>query len=139
MLHPSPLDCLPTDQQEAHWVPSAPGGDQVLSLPPGKTNGLIWHFRLFGFPAPKLLCPADGQCVRSSHLLHSSLHGQSSEQVLTIPGGSASVVTPMDCTTPPKEDKVGTSSVEAPRPRQWWPDQKVRCQMIILVAMLLAF
>jgi hypothetical protein len=31
-----------------------------------------------------------------------------------IPGGSASVVASMDRTTPPKEDKVGTSSVEAP-------------------------
>jgi hypothetical protein len=33
---------------------------------------------------------------------------------VTIPGGSASVVAPMDCTTPPKENKVGTSSTEAP-------------------------
>jgi hypothetical protein len=32
----------------------------------------------------------------------------------TTPGGSASVVAPMDRTTPPKEDKVGTSSAEAP-------------------------
>jgi hypothetical protein len=44
----------------------------------------------------------------------SILHGQNPEQVLTISGGSASVVAPMDRTTPPKEDKVGTSSVEAP-------------------------
>jgi hypothetical protein len=36
------------------------------------------------------------------------------EQVLTIPGGSASVVVPMDRTTPSMEDKVGTSSAEAP-------------------------
>jgi hypothetical protein len=34
--------------------------------------------------------------------------------VLTISGGSASVVVPMVRTTPPKEDKAGTSSVEAP-------------------------
>jgi hypothetical protein len=33
---------------------------------------------------------------------------------MTIPGGSALVVAHMDRTTPPKEDKVGTSSAEAP-------------------------
>jgi hypothetical protein len=36
------------------------------------------------------------------------------EQVLTISGGSASVVVSMVHTTPPKEDKVGTSSAEVP-------------------------
>jgi hypothetical protein len=95
-------------------VPSARAGDQVLSLPPGKLDGPVWHFGLSGFPAPKLLCPVDGRCVRSSHLLHSSINGQNPEQVLTIPGGSASVVAPMDRTTPHKEDKVGISSIEAP-------------------------
>jgi hypothetical protein len=34
--------------------------------------------------------------------------------VLTIPGGSASMVVPMVCTTLPKEDKVDTTSVEVP-------------------------
>jgi hypothetical protein len=111
---PSSLDCLPSYQQEAHWVPSAPIGDQVLSLPHGKPDGSVWHSGLSNFPAPKLLCPTDGRCVCSSHLLHSSLHGPNPEQVLTILGGGASVVAPMDRTTPPKEDKVGTSSAEAP-------------------------
>jgi hypothetical protein len=32
--------------------------------------------------------------------------------VLTIPGGSASMVESMVCTTPPKVDKVDTSSME---------------------------
>jgi hypothetical protein len=95
-------------------VPSAPAGDQVLSLPPGKPNGLVWHSGLSDFPAPKLVFPANGRCVRSSHLLHSSLHGQNPEQVLTIPGGSASMVAPVDRTSSPKKDKVGTSSAEAP-------------------------
>jgi hypothetical protein len=52
--------------------------------------------------------------VRSGHLLCSSLHGQNPEQVLTILGGSALVVAPMDRTTPPKEDKVDTSSTDVP-------------------------
>jgi hypothetical protein len=95
-------------------VPSAPADNQVLLLPPGKLDGPIWHSRLSSFPALKLLCPVDGRCVCSIHLLHSSLHGQNSKKVLTILGGSASVVEPMDRTTPPKEDKVGTSSAEAP-------------------------
>jgi hypothetical protein len=90
-------------------VPSTPASNQVLSLPLGKPDG-----KLSDFPAPKLLCPADGRCVCSSHLLRSSLHSQNPEQVLTIPGGSASVVAPMDRTTPSKEDKVETSSAEAP-------------------------
>jgi hypothetical protein len=111
---PSSLDCLLGDQQEAHWVPSTPTGGQVLSLPPGKPDGPVWHSGLSVFPAPKLLCSADIQCVRSSHLLRSSLHGQNPEHVLTILSGSALVVAPMDRTTPPKENKVGTSSAEAP-------------------------
>jgi hypothetical protein len=95
-------------------VPSAPAGDQVLSLPPGKPNGLVWHSGLSDFLAPKLVFAANGRCVHSSHLLHSSLHGQNPEQVLTIPGGSASMVAPVDRTSSPKKDKVGTSSAEAP-------------------------
>jgi hypothetical protein len=91
-----------------------PAGDQVLSLPTGKLDGLVWHSGLSDFPAPKILYPTDGRCVRSSHLLRSSCHSQNPEQVLTIPGGSALVVAPMERTTPPKEHKVGTSSAEAP-------------------------
>jgi hypothetical protein len=87
-------------------VPSASTGGQVLSLPPRKLDGLVWHSGLSDFLAPKLIFPADGRCVHSSHLLRSSLHGQNPEQVLIIPGGSASVVAPMDRTTLPKEDKV---------------------------------
>jgi hypothetical protein len=90
-------------------VPSAPAGDQLLSLPPGKLNGPIWHFGLSSFPALKLLCPTDGRRARGGHLLRSSLRGQNLEKVLSIPGGSALVVVPMDRTTLPKEDKVDTS------------------------------
>jgi hypothetical protein len=46
--------------------------------------------------------------------MYSILHGQNLPLVLTIPGESASVVEPMVCTIPPKVDKVGTSSMEAP-------------------------
>jgi hypothetical protein len=113
-------------------VPSALAGDQVMSLPPEKPDGPVWHYGLSGLPAPKLLCPADGRCVYSNHLLRSSLHGQNPRQVLTIPGQSASVVEPMDRTTPPKEDKVGTSSAEAPtaqalvaRPESEAPDDNL--------------
>jgi hypothetical protein len=56
----SSLNYIPSDQQEAHWVTSAPIGYQVLSLPPRKTDGLVWHSRLSNFCAPKLPCPADG-------------------------------------------------------------------------------
>jgi hypothetical protein len=95
-------------------VPSAPAGDQVLLLPPEKLDGLVWHSGLSGFPALKLLCSADGRRACSGYLLCSSLYGQNSEQVLTILGGCASVVVPMDHTTPPKEDNVDTSSTEVP-------------------------
>jgi hypothetical protein len=95
-------------------VPSVPTGDQVLSLPPEKPDGPVWYSRLSDFLALKLLCPADCQRVCSIYLLRSSLHGLNPEQVLTTPGGSASVVAPMDHTTPSKEDKVETSSAEAP-------------------------
>jgi hypothetical protein len=71
--------CTPADEQEAHWAPSAPAGNQVLLLPPRKPDGPVWHFGLFGFPALKLLCPVDGRRVRSSHLLRSSLDGQNPE------------------------------------------------------------
>jgi hypothetical protein len=110
----SSLDCPPTNQQEAHWVPSAPTNDQVFSLPPGKSDGPVWNSGLSDFPTLKLLCPTDGRRVCSSHLLRSNLHGQNPEQVLTTPGGSASVVAPIDRTTLPKEDKVDTSSVAVP-------------------------
>jgi hypothetical protein len=95
-------------------VPSTSASDQVLSLPPRKLDGPVWYSGLFDFPTLKLLCPADGRRVSNGHLSCSSLHGQNPEQVLTISGGSASVVAPVDRTTPPKEDKVDTSSVEAP-------------------------
>jgi hypothetical protein len=76
--------------------------------------GLVWHFRLSGFPILRSSCPTGGRHIRNGHLLRSSLYGQNPQQVLTIPSGSASAVTPMVCTTLPKEDKVDTSSAKAP-------------------------
>jgi hypothetical protein len=75
----SSLDYLLVDQQEAHWMPSAPIGNQLLLLPPEKLDSPVWHFKLSGFPALKLLCPADGQRVHSGHLTCSSLHDQNPE------------------------------------------------------------
>jgi hypothetical protein len=42
-------------------------------------------------------------------------------------------------TTPPKEDKVDTSSAEALTAQDWWPDREVRRQMIILLTTILTF
>jgi hypothetical protein len=111
----SSLDCLPSDQQKTHLlVPLAPVGDQVLLLLPEKLDGMVWGSGLSDFPVPRPSSPAGGRCIHSGHLLHSSLHSQNPEQVLTIPGGSALVVELMAHTTPPKVDKVDTSSMEAP-------------------------
>jgi hypothetical protein len=108
----SSLVSLPFDQQKIHLLmPLAPTGDQVLLLLPGKPDGPIWHSRLSGFSVLRPSCLVGGWRVRSGHLLHSSLHSQNPEQVLTIPGVSASAVEPMAHTTPPKVD---TSPVEAP-------------------------
>jgi hypothetical protein len=113
-------------------VPSAPAGDKVLLLPLGKPDGPVWQSGLSGFPTPKLLYPADGQHIRSGHLLCSSLHDQNPELVLTILGGSASMVAPMDRIIPPKEDKVDTSSTKVPtaqtlvaRPKSKAPDDNL--------------
>jgi hypothetical protein len=89
-------------------------GDHELQRLPGQPDGPVWHSRLSGFPVPRPFYPADSRHVCNSRLLFSSLHGQNPEYVLTILGGSASVVVSMTRTTPPKEEKVGTSSEEAP-------------------------
>jgi hypothetical protein len=57
---------------------------------------------------------AGGRRICNGRLLQSSLRGQNLQQVLTIPSENASVVVPMVCTTPPKEDKVDTSSTDVP-------------------------
>jgi hypothetical protein len=88
--------------------------DPDLLPPLGKLDGPVWHFRLFGFPTLKPSFPTGGQHIHNGRLLHSSLHGQNPQQALTNLGESASAVASMVCTTPPKEDKVGTSSVKAP-------------------------
>jgi hypothetical protein len=113
-------------------VPSALASDQVLLLPLGKLDGPVWHSGLSGFPALKLLCPANGRRVRNGHLLCSSLHSQNPTHVLTILGGSASTVAPIDRTTLPKDDKVDISSMEVPtaralvtRPESKRPDDNV--------------
>jgi hypothetical protein len=83
-------------------------------MPLRKLDGLVWHSGLSNFPALGSSCPTGGRRKCSGHLLRSCLSGQNPQQVLTIPGGSASTVVPMVHTTPPNEDKVDTSSAEVP-------------------------
>jgi hypothetical protein len=78
----------------------------------GETNGLVCHSGPSSFLALRPSYPASGQRIRNSRLLCSSLYSQNPQQVLIILGGSALVAMPMVRTTPPKEDKVDTSSVE---------------------------
>jgi hypothetical protein len=68
--------CFLVDQQRI--CPSvflAHGGDPELLLSLGKPDGLVWHFRLFGFPVLKSSCPASGRCISNGRLMRSSLHG----------------------------------------------------------------
>jgi hypothetical protein len=80
----------------------------LLSL--GKSDGLVWHSRLSGFPAWYVV----GRHLHNSLLLRGSLHGQNLQLVLIILGESASAMKSTDRTTPPKVDKADTSLVEAP-------------------------
>jgi hypothetical protein len=89
-------------------------GDQELLLSLGKLDGPVWHSGLSSIPILRPSCPASGRRIRNDRLLRSSLRGQNPQYVLTIPGGSASVVVSIVHTTPPKEDKVDTSLVEGP-------------------------
>jgi hypothetical protein len=100
----SSLNYSLVDKQRVHpLVYLARAGDQELSLLPLKPNGLVWHSRLFGF------------LVLGLHrLLRKILHSQNLQQVLTIPGGRASVAEPTVHTTLPMVDKAGTSSAEVP-------------------------
>jgi hypothetical protein len=83
-------------------------------LPSGKPDGLVCHFKLFGFPALRSSCPTGGRCICNGRLLCSSPRSQNPQQVLTIPGGNALAVVPVVRTIPPKEDKVDTSLVKVP-------------------------
>jgi hypothetical protein len=73
----------------------------------------IWGSRPSSFPVLGPFSHAAGQRSCNDRLLYSSLCGQNLQLVLTILGGSASATEPTVRTTPPKVDKVGTSSVEA--------------------------
>jgi hypothetical protein len=77
-------------------------------LSSGKPNVLVWYSRLSGFPTWSVV----GQHLHNVCLLHGSLHGQNLQLVLTILGESALAPEPMVRTTPPKVDKVDTSSAE---------------------------
>jgi hypothetical protein len=79
-----------------------------------KPDDPVYHFRLSSFPTLRSSSPGSGRCIRNGRPLRSNPYSQNPQQVLTIPGGSASVVVPMVRTTPPKEDKADTSSVEVP-------------------------
>jgi hypothetical protein len=79
-----------------------------------KPDDLICHSGLSSFPVLKASYPVASRHSHNGRLLCSSLYGQNLQLVLTILGGCASVAEPMVRTTPPKVDKVGTSSAEAP-------------------------
>jgi hypothetical protein len=89
-------------------------GDQELPLLPRKSDGPIWHSGLSNFSVLGLPYSAGGRHVHNGRLLHKILHSQNLQQVLTIPGGRASTVEPKVCTTLPKVDKAGTSSMDVP-------------------------
>jgi hypothetical protein len=133
-------DCFLVDQQRIHpLMLITRADDQELLLSLGKLDDPVWHFGLSSFPALRPSYPIGGRRICNNHLLSSSPRAQNPQQVLTIPGGSESVVVPMVRTTPPKEDNVDTSSVKVPRPRYWRPDRKVRRQMTILLTMIPTF
>jgi hypothetical protein len=118
MSHSSALsspNCPLTDPQKTHPLALlAHASDHGLLLPSGKLDHSVWDSGPSDFPGLESYYHAGGQRTCNNRLLHSCLHGQNLQQVLTIPGESASVaVAPMVCTTLPKEDKVGTSSVKA--------------------------
>jgi hypothetical protein len=110
----SDLDC-PLIHQQKIWLraPTACATDQRLLLPLEKLNCLVWHSGLSSFPNLEPSYPVGGRHFRNSCLLCNRLRGQNPQQVLTIPGGSTLMVESMDRTTPPKVDKVDTSSAEA--------------------------
>jgi hypothetical protein len=122
--------CPLIHQEKIHpWAPTACADDQELLLSLGKPNHLVWDSRPSGFPILGSFYPAGGWHSRNGHLLRSTLRGQNLQLILTIPGGSTSVTEPKVCITPPKVDKVHTSSVEVPmaqalvaRPRSTTPD-----------------
>jgi hypothetical protein len=98
--------CPLTDQQRTHYSTLlACASDQELQLLPGKSDGPVWHSGLFDFPGPRLFCPAGGQRVRNGRFLRSGVRDQNSEYVLTILGGSASVVVSIIRTTCPRRTR----------------------------------
>jgi hypothetical protein len=109
------LDCPLIHQQKIRLrAPTICDVDQWLSLPSRKPDSPVWHSGLSSFPVLEPSCPVGDRHSRNICLLCSSLRGQNPKQVLTIPSGSALTVESMDRTTPPKVDKVDTSSAEGP-------------------------
>jgi hypothetical protein len=73
----SSIDCSLVDQQRVH--PSAHlahASDQELLLLPGKSDGLVWHSELCGFPDLELPYPASGRRVCNGRLLRKSPQSQ---------------------------------------------------------------
>jgi hypothetical protein len=87
--------------------------DLELLLSSGKPDHPVWGFEPSGFPVVGSY-PATGQCSHNIHPLCSILCGKNLQLVLTILGGSASVVEPTVHTTLSKVDKVVTPSAKAP-------------------------
>jgi hypothetical protein len=87
------------------------------------------------FPA----CSAFGRHLHNSHLLRGSLRGQNIQLVLAISGEGGSVAESTDRTTRPRWTSQIHHWQRLPRPKHWWLDREVRCQMMLLLMMLLIF
>jgi hypothetical protein len=107
--------CPLIHQWKTHpWASTTCITDLGLLLSLGKPDGPVSHSRLFDFPTLEPYCPAGGRHSHNGRLLCNSLHSQNPPRVLTISGGSASAMEPTIRTSPPKMDKVGTSSMKIP-------------------------
>jgi hypothetical protein len=70
--------------------------DQRLLLPLEKSDGLVYHSRLSGFLILEPSSLVGGRHSHNDNLMYSSLYGQNTKQVLTIPGENALTVESMD-------------------------------------------
>jgi hypothetical protein len=133
----SDLDCPLIHQQRIQLrAPIAYAADQRLLLPSGKSDGLVWHSGLSDFSVLEPFCSVGGRHSCNDRLICSTLHGQNPQLVLTILGGSALVVEPMDRNTPPK---VNTLSAEAPTAQALVVRSERRRQMMLLLTMIPTF
>jgi hypothetical protein len=110
-----------------------------LMLSSGKLNGPVWYSRLSSFFAQNPSCTAAGQHSHNGCLLRGSLCDQNLQLVLTIPSESASAVEPRSLPPCPRWTWWIHHRRRSPWLMHWWPDQKVRCWMILPLTTIPAF